>query len=72
MHLKISGERDRIKREEWHLDVVDWMYYWQLYNGISQQPKGVGVNPDRIKSWNARSTTVARWHRPEFVELVGP
>ncbi len=71
MSLKVSREKDRGKREEWHLDVVDWMYYWQLYSGISQQPKGVAVNPDRIKSWSARSSTVPRWHRPEFIQLVG-
>lgn len=70
MNLKISRERDKSNREEWHLDVVDWMYYWQLYSGISQQPKGVAVNPGRIESWSARSTTVPRWHRPEFIELV--
>ena len=70
MQLKINSERDKDLREEWHLDVVDWMYYWQLFNGIAQQPKGIAVNPDRIESWNARSSMVPVWHRPEFIVPV--
>lgn len=71
MHTKITTERSRINREDYHLDVVDWMFYWQLYNGITQQPKGVVVNPTRIKSWSARSSMIPRWHRPEFIKLAG-
>ena len=67
MQLKISSERNKALREAWHLDVVDWMYYWQLFNGIAQQPKGVVVNPERIESWSARSSTLPVWHRPEFI-----
>ena len=67
MQLKITSERDRDLRESWHLDVADWMYYWQLFNGIAQQPKGVVVNPDRIESWSARSSMLPVWHRPEFI-----
>lgn len=67
MQLKITSERDRGLRESWHLDVADWMYYWQLFNGIAQQPKGVVVNPDRIESWSARSSMLPVWHRPEFI-----
>ena len=71
MQLKINSERQKDLREEWHLDVVDWMYYWQLFNGIAQQPKGIAVNPDRIESWSARSSMVPVWHRPEFIVPAG-
>ena len=67
MQLKITSERDRDLRESWHLDVADWMYYWHLFNGIAQQPKGVVVNPERIESWSARSSMLPVWHRPEFI-----
>ena len=67
MQLKITSERDKGLREDWHLDVVDWMYYWQLFNGIAQQPKGIVVNPERIESWSARSSMLPVWHRPEFI-----
>ncbi len=67
MQLKITSERDRQKREAWHLDVVDWMYYWHIFNGIAQQPKGVAVDPARIESWSARSSMIPVWHRPEFI-----
>jgi len=70
MQKKIGEERDKAKREEWHLDVTDWMFYVQLYNGVAQQPRGVAVDPKVIKSWRSPSTQDVPWHRPEFIELV--
>ena len=71
MQLKTTSERDRRKREAWHLEVADWMYYWQLFNGVSQLPKGVATNPSRVSSWNARSSMMPVWHRPEFIKPAG-
>ena len=30
---------------------MDYMVYWQLYNGLFQVPRGVLVGP-KIKAWN--------------------
>ena len=51
--LALKAERDQAKAAQTHLDVIDYMVYWQLYNGIFQVPRGVLVGP-RIKSWNNR------------------
>ncbi len=67
MQNKITFEPDKAKREEWHLDVVDWMYYWQLYSGVAQQPRGVAYNPKRISKWTAPSSQGPSWHRPEYI-----
>jgi ABC-type transport system substrate-binding protein len=70
MIQKVGLEKDKATREKMHLDVTDWMFYWQLYNGVAQQPRGVAVNPKKIKSWTSPSTQDVAWHRPEFIELV--
>jgi hypothetical protein len=67
MYEKINGSPNKAEREEWHLEMVDYMYYWQLYNGLSQVPRGVAYDPDAIESWNSRSTGSGFWHRPEFI-----
>ena len=71
MQLKTTSERDRDKREAWHLDAADWMYYWHLFGGVSQTPKGVAANPSRVSAWNARSSMMPVWHRPEFIKPAG-
>jgi ABC-type transport system substrate-binding protein len=53
MHKKIRAEPDKAKRTAGQRDTIDWMMYWQLYNGILQTPKGV-VATNRIKSWQGR------------------
>ena len=67
MFININGERDKAKREELHLDMIDYYYYWQLYSGISQPPRGVAGNPDTIKSWESRSTAAGFWGRPQHI-----
>ncbi|MCH8186901.1 MAG: hypothetical protein IH862_12450, partial [Chloroflexi bacterium] len=67
MFININGERDKAKREALHLDMVDYYYYWQLYSGISQPPRGVAGNPDTIASWSSRSTANAFWGRPQHI-----
>ncbi len=53
LHKKIRGERDKAVREEWARDTVDYIMYWQMYNGMVQVPKGVMAGP-RIESWQGR------------------
>lgn len=71
MMIKTGQEKDKATREKWHIDVTDWMFYWQLYSGVAQQPRGVAVNPKKIASWRSPSTQDVAWHRPEFIRLVG-
>lgn len=49
-HFAVNAEKDKSKREKMHYDAADWMFYWQLYNGIVQVPKGVAAGK-RIKAW---------------------
>jgi hypothetical protein len=70
MIYKIGAEQSKANREAWHLEVTDWMFYWQLYSGVAHQPRGVAINPKKIKSWKSPSTQDVAWHRPEFIELV--
>jgi ABC-type transport system substrate-binding protein len=72
MITKVGQERDKKLREQWHMEVTDWMFYWQLYNGVAQQPRGLAVNPKKIKSWVSPSTQDVSWHRPEFITLASP
>jgi ABC-type transport system substrate-binding protein len=67
MQGAITNEADKATREEMHLDVVDWMYYWNLYGGVAQQPRGVGYNPDNVKSWNSPASQGPNWYRPEYI-----
>jgi ABC-type transport system substrate-binding protein len=68
LYKKISGERDKATREDWHLDAVDWIFYWQLYSGVNQIPRGIAYDPKAIKSWNARSSQGGpKWHLPEYI-----
>ena len=67
MFININGEREKDVREDLHLDMVDYYYYWQLYSGISQPPRGVAGNPDTIVSWASRSTAGGFWGRPQHI-----
>jgi hypothetical protein len=67
MYMEINGTRDKAKREDLHLDMVDYYYYWQLYSGMSQPPRGVAANPKTVVSWNSRSTANGFWGRPQHI-----
>ena len=67
MYININGERERAPREALHLDMVDYYYYWQLYSGISQPPRGVAGNPETVVSWASRSTAGGFWGRPQHI-----
>jgi ABC-type transport system substrate-binding protein len=67
MYININGSRDKAKREDLHLDMIDYYYYWQLYSGISQPPRGVAGNPKTVESWSSRSTANAFWGRPQHI-----
>ncbi len=67
MYININGERDKQAREDLHLDMVDYYYYWQLYSGLVQPPRGVAANPETVVSWNSRSTAAGFWGRPQHI-----
>lgn len=67
MYVNINGERDKAAREALHLDMVDYYYYWQLYSGMVQPPRGVAGNPETVESWNSRSTAAGFWGRPQHI-----
>jgi ABC-type transport system substrate-binding protein len=67
MYMEINGERDKAKREDLHLDMVDYYYYWQLYSGMVQPPRGVAANPETVVSWDSRSTAGGYWGRPQHI-----
>ncbi|MCH8062458.1 MAG: hypothetical protein IH861_08145 [Chloroflexi bacterium] len=67
MFININGARQKADREALHLDMVDYYYYWQLYSGISQPPRGVAGNPDTVVSWASRSTAGGFWGRPQHI-----
>ena len=67
MYISINGERDKQAREDLHLDMVDYYYYWQLYSGLVQPPRGVAANPVTVESWNSRSTAAGFWGRPQHI-----
>ena len=67
MYININGERDKQAREDLHLDMVDYYYYWQLYSGMVQPPRGVAANPETVESWNSRSTAAGFWGRPQHI-----
>ncbi len=67
MYININGERDKAKREALHQDMVDYYYYWQLYSGVAQPPRGVAGNPDTVESWDSRSTAAGFWGRPQHI-----
>ena len=71
MYISINGERDKQAREDLHLDMVDFYYYWQLYAGMVQPPRGVAANPETVKSWNSRSTAAGFWGRPQHIVPAG-
>jgi ABC-type transport system substrate-binding protein len=70
MYMEINGERDKAKREDLHLDMVDYYYYWQLYSGMVQPPRGVAGNPKTVASWDSRSTAAGFWGRPQHIVPV--
>ena len=65
MLVGINDERDKQAREDLHLGIVD--YYWQLYSGIAQPPRGVAGNPETVQSWKSRSTMAGFWGRPQHI-----
>ena len=67
MYVGINGERDKQAREDLHLDMVDYYYYWQLYSGMVQPPRGVAGNPETVQSWGSRSTAAGFWGRPQHI-----
>jgi len=67
MYVEINGERDKATREALHLDMVDYYYYWQLYSGMVQPPRGVAANPATIDNWDSRSTAGGYWGRPQHI-----
>jgi ABC-type transport system substrate-binding protein len=67
MYVSINGEREKSKREALHLDAVDYYYYWQLYGGLTQVPRGVAINPKKIYSWQSRSNQSGSWGRPQHI-----
>ena len=71
MYININGERDKQAREDLHLDMVDYYYYWQLYAGMVQPPRGVAANPETVESWNSRSTAAGFWGRPQHIVPAG-
>lgn len=67
MYVTINGTRDKAAREALHLDMVDYYYYWQLYSGMVQPPRGVAANPATVVSWSSRSTANGYWGRPQHI-----
>ena len=67
MYVGINGERDKAAREDLHQDMVDYYYYWQLYSGMVQPPRGVAGNPETVESWGSRSTAAGFWGRPQHI-----
>jgi len=51
-HLFIQAQKDASVATQHHLQDADYMIYWQLYNGVYQEPRGILVT-DRIKSWDS-------------------
>ena len=67
MYININGERDKQAREDLHLDMVDYYYYWQLNSGLVQHQRGVAANPETVESWHSRSTASGFWGRPQHI-----
>lgn len=67
MYININGARDKAKREALHQDMIDYYYYWQLYSGVAQPPRGVAGNPKRVESWKSRPTASGFWHAPQHI-----
>ena len=67
MYITINGEADKSKREALHMDMVDYYYYWQLYGGMVQPPRGVAANPETVDSWSSRSSAAGFWGRPQHI-----
>ena len=67
MYITINLSRDKQERQDLHLDMVDYYYYWQLYSGLVQLPRGVAVNPETVHSWQSRSSSAGFWGRPQHI-----
>ncbi len=67
MYININLSWDKQKREDLHLDMVDYYYYWQLYSGLVQLPRGVAANPETVDSWQSRSSSSGFWGRPQHI-----
>ena len=70
-HLQIRASDNVTFREQMHLETADYVFYWQLYNGVIQLPRGV-ITSGRIKSWTNPPSQLARLSgavAPEFIVL---
>jgi ABC-type transport system substrate-binding protein len=67
MYITINGEESKSAREAMHMDMVDYYYYWQLYGGMVQPPRGVAANPETVDSWSSRSSAAGYWGRPQHI-----
>ena len=70
-HLEIRSSKDKAFRENLHQETVDYILYWQLYNGVYQIPKGVVVNPNRVSSWSSRPVHYGNIGTPQWIRLIG-
>jgi hypothetical protein len=68
MHIKILGEPDRAKRIQMHREVIEYTLHQALFGGIVERPRGIIINPRRIKSWDSRLAVTGDWRSPQFIE----
>ena len=71
VYTQINGGADMQWVPSLHLEMVDYHYYWQLYTGLTQLPRGVMVNPRTVDSWRTRSTGVHVWTNPQHIVPTG-
>ena len=71
MHVKIRANQNRDENIKWHLQTVDHIMYWQLYNGIIIQPKSLLVRSDKIASWEGPQEHYSNYGSPAYIKLVG-
>lgn len=72
LQKKLRAEPDKAKRIVGNRDTIDWIMYWQLYNGVLQVPKGV-VATKRIQSWQGRIdhySNLPNNSNPAFIKLT--
>jgi hypothetical protein len=67
-YFAILGEKDKAKREVMHFDTVNWMAYWQLFDGLYQIPRasllraGSRVGPARRSTTPTSPATSSTWN----------
>lgn len=71
MHVKVKAEPKADNRIKWAQQTIDYMAYWQLYNGLILQPKALLVRKDKVASWDPRPRHYANWQLPQYIKLVG-